>query len=593
MALALPCAAKADAAWVHALALHSEPKYAAGFTHFDYVNPDAPKGGTIHLAAEGTFDSLNPYILKGVQAEGLGLVFETLMEQSQDEPYSQYGLIAESVSLAPDRSAMTYKIRPQARFQDGTKITPEDVIFSFETLRDKGHPFYRTYYKDVAKAEKVAPDQVKFTFKSTSNAELPLIMGQLPVLSKTFLQGKDFTETTLTPILGSGPYKIEKIVPGRAITYQRVTDWWGKDLPVNKGRYNFDRITYDYYRDATVALEAFFAGRYDFRLENIAKNWAIAYTTQAVKDGDIVKQEVKNELPSGMQGFIFNIRRAKFQDRRVREALDYAFDFEWGNKAIAYGAYQRTKSYFANSELAATGLPSPDELKILEPYRGKIPDEVFTEVYAPPVTDGSGDNRANLEKAVALFHEAGWDLKNGKMTNDKGEVFSFEIIEESPLFERWTQPFLRNLERIGVQAKMRIVDAAQYQNIVDNFDFDMIVHVFGQSLSPGNEQREYWTSAKADQKGSRNLIGIKDPVIDELVDRLIHAKDRAELVTLCHALDRVLLWNNFVIPHWNTGVMRLAYWNIFGQPKIAPRYGLGFPETWWMDPNKSVKREAQ
>jgi microcin C transport system substrate-binding protein len=577
---------------VPALALRSTPKYPAGFSHLDYVNPDAPKGGEVRLAGLGTFDTLNPFTLKGIAAENAGLPFETLMEGSLDEPFSQYGKIAQSVTVAPDKSWISYKLRPEACFWDGTKITSADVLFSFETLRDKGHPFYRSYYKDVTKAEALGPDEVRFTFANTTNAELPLIMGQLPVLSKAFWVGKDFAATTLDPILGSGPYRVDKVEPGRSVAYRRVENWWGKDLPINKGRFNFDRIVVDYYRDATVAMEAFLAGRYDYRFENVARNWAIAYDTPAVKQGAIVKQEQKNETPSGMQGFIFNLRRPLFQDRRVRQAIDLAFDFAWGNKMVAYGAYQRTKSYFANSELAATGLPSADELKVLEPYRGRIPDEVFTQAYEPPTTDGSGDNRANLTKAAALLREAGWTLKNGKLVDAKGTPFRFDIVEESPLFERWTQPFIRNLERLGIDARMRIVDTAQYQSLVDAFAYDMIVHVFPASLSPGNELRDQWGSAKADQRGGKNLIGLKDPVVDDLVEKIIHVHDRAELVTLCRALDRVLLWQELVVPHWNSGVWRFASWDFFGQPKIAPRYGLGFPETWWIDPAKQAKASA-
>ncbi len=571
------------------IALHGQPKYGNDFKHFDYINPDAPKGGELRLAEIGTYDSLNPYILKGVPAAGVGMVFETLMDASLDEPFSQYGWVAESVTVAPDRSWVSYKLRPEARFHDGSPITPEDIIFSFEILRDKGHPFYRSYYKDVAKAEKTGEHEVKFTFRETGNTELPLIMGQLPVLSKKFWSGKDFSATTLEPILGSGPYVVDQIVPGRTISFKRVADWWAKNLPIGRGRYNFDSIRYDYYRDETVALEGFFAGRYDFRLENTAKNWALSYDTPAVKEGLIIKREIKNELPAGMQGFVFNTRRPLFKDRRVREALGYAFDFEWSNKTVAYGAYQRTQSYFENSELAARGLPSADELKLLEPYRGKIPNEVFTTEYHPPVTDGSGNNRDNLHKAIDLLHQAGWDLKNGKLTDAQGNVFKFEIVDSTPMFERWTQPFLRNLERLGIEASLRIVDTAQMQNLMDDFDFDMTIGVFSQSISPGNEQRDLWSSAKADQKGSKNLIGVRDPVVDDLVDKLIHAPDRESLVTICHALDRVLLWNFYVIPHWYIGSYRVAYWDMFGMPAISPKYGLDTSDAWWIDPTKAQK----
>ena len=569
------------------IALHGTPKYAPGFTHLDYVNPDAPKGGELRLASLGTFDTLNPYTVKGSAADGAATVFETLMAASLDEPFSQYGWIAESVMVAPDHGWVSYHLRPEARFQDGSPITPEDVIFSFEILRDKGAPFYRSYYKDVAKAEKTSEHDVRFSFKDTTNTELPLIMGQLPVLSKKFWDGKDFGATTLDPILGSGPYQVDKFEQGRSISYKRVKDWWAKDLPVNRGRYNFDTIRYDYYRDATVEMEGFFAGRYDFRQENIAKNWALAYDTPAVKDGLIKRETIKNELPAGMQAFIFNTRRPIFQDRRVREALNYAFDFEWSNKNFAYGSYQRTQSYFENSELAAHGAPSADELKILDVYRGQVPDEIFTKAFTLPTTDGSGDNRENLHKAADLLREAGWVLKDGKLINAAGEPFKFEIIDAEPMFERWTQPMLRNLERLGIDATFRIVDSSQYQSLTDSYNFDMTVAVFGQSLSPGNEQSAYWSSDKADVKGGRNLIGVHDPVVDDLLKRLIHAKTREELITICKVLDRVMLWQYYVIPHWYIGSYRVAYWDMFGEPKIAPKYGLDLVNAWWVDPAKA------
>ena len=573
----------------HGIALHGAPKYPPSFTHFDYVNPDAPKGGELRLEALGTYDTVNPYTLKGVAAEGAGMVFETLMAASMDEPFSQYGWIAQSVSVAPDRTWIAYQLRPEAKFNDGSPITADDVIFSYETLRDKGHPFYRSYYKDVVKAEKIGTNEVRFTFRDATNAELPMIMGQLPVMSKKFWAGKDFAATTLTPILGSGPYEIDVITPGRSISYKRVKNWWAKDLPANRGRYNFDTVRYDYYRDATVALEGFFAGRYDFRLENSAKNWALEYTTPAVKDGLIQKEALKNELPAGMQGFIMNNRRPIFQDKRVREALGYAFDFEWSNKTLAYGAYKRTSSFFENSELAAHGVPSPAELKIFESYRGKVPDEVFIKDFVPPVTDGSGDNRDNMKKAAELLKQAGWVMKNGQLVNAEGKPFTFEIIDAQPLFERWTQPFLRNLERLGIKANFRMIDTSQYQNRMDNFDYDMTIAVFSQSLSPGNEQFDYWSSSKADVKGSRNTIGVRDPVVDDLLEKLVHATTREDLVTVCHALDRVLLWNYYVIPHWHIGSYRIAYWDMFSKPAIAPKYGLNVVDAWWADPAKAEK----
>ena len=579
---------------MHGLALHGEPQYPPNFTHFNYTNAEAPKGGDLRLAATGTFNSLNPFILTAVADDGAGLVFETLMTGSLDEPFTQYGWVAESVSVAPNRSWVSYHLRSQARFHDGSPITPEDVIFSFETLRDKGHPSYRSYYKNVVKAEKIGPHDVKFTFNDTTNTELPLIMGQLPILSKAFWQGKDFSAVKPEPILGSGPYEIVTIDPGHSTTYKRIKDWWAKDLPVNRGRYNFDTIHYDYYRDSTVALEAFLAGRYDFHVENAAKHWALDYNTPAVQEGLIKKQEIKNELPAGMQAFVMNMRRDLFKDRRVRMALNEAFDFEWANKNVAYGAYQRTESYFENSELAAKGPPTADELKLLAPYRGQVPDELFTKSFELPHTDGSGDDRDNLRKAAALLHDAGWVLKDGKLVDAKGKPFTFEILEIDPLFERWTQPFIRNLERLGIQASFRIVDSSLFQNRLDNFDFDVTIHVFGQSLSPGNEQFDYWGSRNADIKGSRNVIGVRDPVVDALLDKLVHAKNRQELVTICHALDRVLLWQYYVIPHWYIGSFRVAYWDMFSQPAIAPKYGLDMAGLWWLDKTKAPKiLEAQ
>jgi microcin C transport system substrate-binding protein len=574
------------------IALRGAPKYAPGFQHFDYVNADAPKGGDLHLSAIGTFDTVNPFTLKGVQAEGASAVFETLMASSLDEAMSEYGLIAESVTVAPDRTWVSYKLRPEAKFSDGSAITPEDVIFSFEILRDKGSPYFGSYYRDVTKAEKTGPHEVKFTFKDGTNTELPLIMGQLPVLSKKDWAGKDFAATTLAPILGSGPYKIDRLTQGRTIGLVRDKNWWGKDLSVNKGRYNFDHIIYDYYSDAGVATEAFFAGRYDFRLENIAKSWALDYNTPAVQQGLIIKQELKNELPSGMQAFIMNMRRPLFQDRRVREALNDAFDFEWENKQYAYGAYTRTQSFFENSELAESGVPAGDELKLLEPFRDQLPPDLFTKPFALPKTDGSGNVRDNLHKAKELLAAAGWVMKDGKLVNAKGEPFTFEIIEDEPAFERWTEPFIGNLKLLGIDAKFRSVDTSQFQNRLNDFNFDMTVAVFPESLSPGNEQFDYWGSSKVDVKGSRNLIGIKSPVVDALIDKLIHSGSREDLVTATHALDRVLQWNYYVVPHWHIGTYRIAYWDKFAQPRIAPKYGLAVNDTWWVDTSKIGRIDA-
>lgn len=580
----------------HGMAMHGAPKYPADFTHFDYVNPDAPKGGEMRLAVIGTFDNLNPYILRGVAAAGTAGIYQTLLEQAQDEPFSEYGHLAESFEMAEDRSWVRFHLREEARWHDGRPLTAEDVKWSFETLMEKGHPHFRAYYANVSKVDIETPHSVLFTFNVTGNRELPLIIGQLPVLpkhywSKRAQDGKTFDSTTLEPPLGSGPYKIAEVKPGQKITYERVRDWWAQDLPVNKGRYNFDTLSLTYYRDKTVAHQAFLAGEYDFVAENIALTWATGYDVPAVKDGRIVKREQAHDLPTGMQAFVYNTRRPVFAERAVREALSYAFDFEWSNKQFAHGSYTRTASFFSNSDLASSGLPEGMELDILQEFRGQIPEEVFTKEYKPPLTDGSGTGvRKNLRSAAALLEQAGWALnKKTGMREKNGTQLQFEILLVSPSFERWVAPFIQNLERIGVKAVMRIVDTSQYQERMDGFDFDMVVGTFGQSLSPGNEQRDFWHSEKADIQGSRNLMGIKNPVIDALIDKVIHAPDREALVAASRALDRVLLWNHYVIPQWHIGSFRLAYWDKFGFPEQPPKYDSGAPETWWFDAEKAAK----
>ncbi|MBI1208954.1 MAG: ABC transporter substrate-binding protein [Azospirillum sp.] len=576
-----------------AVTLHGTPKYQPGFDHLDYADPAAPKGGEIKLSAIGSFDSLNPYILRGVGAAGLGLAFETLTTQTLDEPFSEYGLIAETIDIPADRAWVAYTLRSQARWHDGQPITAEDVVWSFEALKEKGHPFYRSYYAEVAKAEADGPARVKFTFKRPGNSELPLIMGQMPVMPKHYWASRDFASTTLEPPLGSGPYRIETVEPGRAITLQRVADWWGRELPINRGRYNFDRIRYDYYRDAGVALEAFLAGAYDYRQENSAKTWATGYDAPPVRDGLIVKREIKHERPAGMQAFVFNSRREIFKDPRVREALGYAFDFEWANRNVAYGAYKRTESYFANSELASSGLPSKDELAILEPFRDRLPPRLFTEEFHPPKTDASGNARGNLRKATELLAGAGWVLRDNQLVNAaNGKPLTFEILYPSPLFEPWVGPFIANLKRLGITARYRVVDDAQYQNLIDDFNFDMTIGGFGQSLSPGNEQLDFWGSTRAAIKGSRNIAGVNDPVVDHLIDLIVQAPDRASLITRVRALDRVLLWGFYVIPQWHLDRDRLAYWDKFGAPLVTPKYGLGVIDTWWLDAAKAPSIRA-
>ncbi len=580
---------------IHGLAIHGETRYPANFTHFEYVDPDAPKGGEIIInsVSSGGFDSLNPYILKGEAASGIQeYLYETLTSMSSDEAFSRYGRVAKSMEVADDRSWIIFNLNEKARFHDGHPVTSKDVVFSFNTLLEKGHPSYASYYRDVEKVEALSRHRVKYSFKVKNNRELPLIVGNTPVMPAHYWKDKDFTQTTLTPPLGSGPYKISHVDPGHAITFERVKDYWGQNLAVNRGRYNFDKITIDYYRDNTIALQAFKSGEYHFRTENTSRNWATSYTGPNFENGHIVKREIRHQLPTGMQGFVYNTRRSLFKDAKVRQALNYAFDFEWTNKQLFYGAYTRTNSYFSNSELASSGLPSPEELAILQPFKGQIPEQVFTTPYQAPTTDGSGSVRNNIRSALRLLKQAGWQVKNKKLVNDKGEPFAFTILIVSPDFKRIVLPFKKNLARLGIDANIQLVDTQQYINRVQSFDFDMTVTVFGQSLSPGNEQYNYWHSSSADQQGSRNWIGIKNPVIDKLVEGVIAAPDRESLIHRTHALDRVLLWNHYVVPHWHTRNFRVAYWNIFSQPSIQPIYDLGF-DNWWIDPDKNAQFRPQ
>ncbi|WP_052812750.1 extracellular solute-binding protein [Desulfonatronum thioautotrophicum] len=574
----------AEPVWRHGLALHHDLKYPPDFTHFEYVNPDAPKGGEMRLAGIGTFDSLNPFILRGTPPLGMGMIFETLTVRSLDEPFSEYGLIAESMQVPDDHSWVAFTLREEARFHDGSSIAVEDVIFTLNVLQTKGHPFYRAYYANVVSAEKIGPRQVRFSFGGSVNRELPLIIGQMPVLSKAFWEDRDFERTTLDIPLGSGPYRITRVEPGRSITYQRVKDYWAADLPVNRGRFNFDVMRYDYYRDVNVALEAFKAGEYDFRQENVARNWAMGYDGPALRQGRIIMEEIPHELPTGMQGFVFNTRRPAFRDPLVREALAEIFDFEWSNTNLFHGAYTRTASYFSNSELASEGLPSEEELALLTPHRDILPEPVFTGVFQPSVTDGSGNIRGNMRLALALLEEAGWVISGRDRRlrhTSSGEALEFEILLNDPSFERVCLPYARNLDRLGISARVRTVDATQYQNRMNDFDFDMTVGLFPQSLSPGNEQRDFWTSAAAATPGSRNIAGVRDPVVDELVDLVIAAPDRESLVTRTRALDRVLLWGHYVVPHWHSRVFRVAYWDNFARPETNPRYGLAL-DAWWV-----------
>ncbi len=576
---------------VHALAMHGVPKYEPGFTHFDYVNPDAPKGGTLRQGTIGGFDSFNPYIIRG--DPGPGSSIETLLVSSADEAFTEYGLIAETIEVPEDRSWVIFNLRPEARWHDGEPITAADVVFSFEALTTKGAPFFRYYYGSVASVEALAERRVKFTFNEAMNRELPLIIGQMPILPKHYWETRDFSAPTLEPPLGSGPYKVAAFEAGRYIVLRRVEDYWGKDLAVNVGQNNFDELRYDYFRDESVVRQALKSGLIDFRLENQAKAWALDYDVPPVRDGRLKKELVENERPTGMQAFAFNTRRPLFRDPLVREALGYAFDFEWTNRNLFFGQYTRTESYFANSELASSGLPQGEELEILEAYRGRIPDAVFTTEFHTPVTDGSGWPRENLKKAFDLLRQAGWVVRDMKLVNEAtGAPFRFEFLLVQQNFERIVLPFKHNLERLGIEMSVRLVDQSQYINRLNDFDFDMISTVWGQSDSPGNEQRDFWGSAAAEQPGSRNTVGVKDPVIDELIELIIEAPTRESLIARTRALDRVLLWHHYVVPAWHLVADRILYWDKFSRPAVTPRQGTA-TTYWWFDAEKAARLAAR
>lgn len=578
-------ALSADTEARHAIAMHGEPKYAEGFSHFDYVNPDAPKGGTLKMGVVSNgFDSFNPFVIRGVAATGINTyVYDTLMASSDDEPFSAYGLIAESIETPEDRSYVVFNLREEARFQDGEPITAEDVKFSFDTLTTKGHPFYRNYYADVSKVTVEDKRTIRFDFGETENRELPLILGQLPILPSHYWKDREFGGKGLNPPVGSGPYRIGDFDAGRSITYERVDDYWAEDIGVRKGRFNFDKIRYDYYSDDTVALESFRAGNFDFRVESSAKNWATAYTGSKFESGEIKTEAIEHNRPAGMQGFGYNTRKKVFRDPLVREALAYGFDFEWANKNLFYDQYTRTKSYFENSELASSGLPEGRELEILEAYRDQLPEDVFTEEYQPPSTADGGSLRENLRTAMELLREAGYEVKDGTMVNlETGEPLEFEILLHQKNFERVVLPFKNNLERLGIEVSVRLVDTNQYIQRMREFDYDMAVQGIGQSDSPGNEQREYWHSSTVDAKGSRNYMGVDDPVVDELVSMVIQATSREELVHRVRALDRVLLHSHYVIPNWYLPKDRIAYWSFLKRPETVPKNGVDI-DNWWIE----------
>lgn len=589
LALFLGTPALAD----QSIALYGTPKYEDGFAHFDYVNPKAPKGGTLKLAYTANFDSMNPYILKGISAPGVtNYLYQSLMTPSYDEPQSFYPLIASSVTLSDDRSHASFTLNPKARWHDGKPITAEDVVFTFTALKEKGHPSYRILYKPIS-VEKTGERSVRFTFADTTQRELPILAATMPVLPKHFFcplgdEGKDakdctpFDKTTLKAPLGSGPYKIAAVDPGRSVTYERVKDYWAKDLPSQVGFYNFDRIQFDVYRDDVVSVEGIKSHQFDFYEEFIARNWATAYDTPAVKSGALIKTLVPHKLPRGMQGFLFNTRLEKFADRRVREAIGLTLDFEWMNRVLFYGAYERNSSYFNNTDFAAPPRITAEEKALLEPYRKELPKAVFNGIYTVPTTDGSGYARANLIRAQSLLEDAGWVMKDGVRVNEEtGEPLTVEFLMTQRTFERVIAIMRHNLKKLGIASTFRYVDASQYQKRVDKRNFDVISIWWNQgNFFPGSEQFTYWHSSQADVEGSQNLGGVKNKAIDTLVSRIQRAQSLAELRPAARALDRVLLNEHYVIPHWNINAWRVLYWNQFGKPEVTPPYNIAL-DSWW------------
>jgi microcin C transport system substrate-binding protein len=585
--------------WRTGVALMGEPKYPPGFAHYDYVNPDAPKGGLVRLGVQGTFDSFNLVVagVRGELAAGISLIYDTLMTSSMDEPSAEYGLIAEALRYPDDYSQVTFRLNPDARWHDGEPISVDDVIFSFDALKANS-PSYAFYYRNVVSAQETAEGEVTFTFDELNNRELPQIVGQLPILPKHWWEGtradgtqRDVAQTMLEPPLGSGAYRVGRFEAGRTIRYERVEDYWAADLNVNVGKNNFDEIRFEYFRDATVLVEAFKGDRLDWRSENSARNWATAYDFPARTEGRVILEEFDITSSGRMQGFVFNLRRERFQDERVRRAFNYVFDFHDINQTIFVGQYTRINSFFEGTELASSGLPEGRELEILEELRGEIPERVFTEPYTNPSHTTAEEKRANQRRAVALLNEAGYELRGRQMVHvESGQPLTLEFLGFQPTDERYVLPYQQALARIGVALTLRIVDPAQYQNRIRSFDFDVTTHVWGQSLSPGNEQRNYWGSEAADRQGSQNIAGIRDEAIDKLIERVIFAQDREDLVAATHALDRVLLAHHYVVPQWTSGTQRTARWNRYSRPDLMPEYGASaFPTIWWYDEEKVAR----
>ena len=573
---------------MHGLAMHGSPLHKISENYLPYVNPEAPKGGTLRFGVYGSFDNLNRVAFKGSKAAGLGYINDTLMRRVWDEAFTLYGLIAEYVEMPEDRSSITFFINPKARFHDGSPITRKDVLFSLQTFQTKGTPNQKKTYGKVIETQLIDKNGIKMIFNNNEDKELPLIVaGFLPIISKKYFENIDITKTFLDIPLGSGPYTIESLEPGRQIIYTRVKDYWAKDLLANKGQYNFDKLIYDYYKDSTVVMEAFKVGDYDYRREYNAKRWETNYEFEAIDRGDVILQEMKNDRPTGMNALVMNSRKEIFNNPRVRLALSYAYDHEWINKALYNNAYTRTDSYFDNSPLASSDLPSNEELILLNPWKDQLPPEVFTSTYKPPVSDGSGIPRNNLRIAKKILEEEGWFIEEGKLVKN-GKEFSFEFLIVSPSIEKIALAFQKTLEVLGISMSIRTVDSSQYQARMLNYDFDMIKSSWRVSLSPGNEQQFYWGSEVGKKNGSKNYAGVNNPVVDDLIEKLIGAKTREELTTTIHALDRVLLWGHYVIPLYHSNTDRIAYWNFLEYPDIIPLYGIVI-ESWWSNPGKASK----
>ncbi len=583
----------------HGLSTFGDLKYAADFKRFDYVNPAAPKGGELRTWELETFDNFNPLILRGVAAagsdrtQGPDWLYESLMTRALDEPDAMYGVLAESVELGPGRAWAAFNLNPAAKFNNGAPVLASDVVFTFETTLKDGNPRYRLLYQDVESVVAEGPRRVVFRFKEgESRRDLPMLVADLPILPAAFFKDRDFTRTLAEPPPSSGPYKLERADTGRSITYRRDPNWWGRDLPVNVGRFNIDVIRHEYFRDRDVAAEAFFAGEYDFRVDVTARHWAQLYDTKpAVQKGFIRREVLRDGTPSGVQAFFLNTRRDKFKDVRVREALNLAFDFEWQNKNLFFGLYKRMRSVFENSDLVATGVPGPAELALLEPWRGSLPPRVFTTEFQSNVTDGSGNLRDTLRRAQALLAEAGWTVKDRRLVNAAGEQFSIEFMMFEPSFQRIVEPYIQNLERLGIKAEMRMIDLTAWRNRERQYDYDVIMRRYGMSQTPGIELRNFWGSAAADIQGMYNIAGVKDPAVDAMIEKIVAARSRAELEVAVRALDRVLMWSFYVVPHWYSGTIRLATWDRFDRPAQQPRYqgSSDLIQLMWVDAAKEAK----